>query len=64
MGQIDFLIDKIIGEVKQDDPGFKPKVIATGGLSVLMLERSRWIKIHDPDLTLKGLNLLVEKNRE
>jgi type III pantothenate kinase len=64
LGQIDFLIDKIVEEVGQDDPGFKPKVIATGGLSVLMLERSRWIKIHDPDLTLKGLNLLIEKNRK
>jgi type III pantothenate kinase len=64
LGQIDFLIDKIVEEVSQDDPGFKPEVIATGGLSVLMLERSRWIKKHDPDLTLKGLNLLIEKNRK
>jgi type III pantothenate kinase len=62
LGQIDFLIDKIVEEVGQDDPGFKPKVIATGGLSVLMLEKSRWIKIHDPDLTLRGLNLLTGKN--
>jgi hypothetical protein len=29
-----------------------------------MLEKSKWIKEHDPDLTLKGLNLLVEKNRK
>lgn len=64
LGQIDFLIGKIVEEISQDDPGFKPRVIATGGLSVLMLERSRWIKIHDPDLTLKGLNLLIEKNRK
>ncbi len=64
LGQIDFLIDKIVEEVVQDDPGFKPKVIATGGLSVLMLEKSRWIEIHDPDLTLKGLKLLIEKNRK
>jgi len=62
LGQIDFLIDKIVEEVRQDDSGFKPIVIATGGLSVLMLEKSKWIGIHDPDLTLKGLNLLVEKN--
>ena len=64
LGQIDFLIDKIIEEVRQEDPVFKPKVIATGGLSVLMLEKSRWIGIHDPDLTLKGLDLLVEKNKK
>jgi hypothetical protein len=29
-----------------------------------MLERSKWIEIHDPDLTLKGLNLLIEKNQK
>ena len=38
LGQIDFLIDKIVDEVKQEDPEFKPVIIATGGLSVLMLE--------------------------
>jgi len=63
LGQIDFLIDKIIDEIKVSDPGFKPKVIATGGLAVLMLEKSKWIEIHDPDLTLKGLKILVDKNK-
>ena len=64
LGQIDFLIDKIVEEVRQDDPSFKPVVIATGGLSVLMLGKSKWIEEHDPDLTLKGLILLVEKNKK
>lgn len=63
LGQIDFLIDKIVGEVKDSDTGFKPKVIATGGLAVLMLEKSKWINIHDPDLTLKGLKILADKNK-
>lgn len=63
LGQIDFLIDKIINEIRDSDPGFKPKVIATGGLAVLLLEKSKWIEIHDLDLTLKGLQILVGKNK-
>lgn len=64
LGQIDFLIDKIVEETDHEDPEFMPKVIATGGLSALMMGKSRWIEISDPDLTLKGLNLIAEKNRK
>jgi type III pantothenate kinase len=64
LGQIDFLLDKIVGEVNiEGEKDFKPKIIATGGLAVLMIEKSKWIEIHDGDLTLKGLNILVDKNR-
>ncbi len=64
LGQIDFLLDKIIGEVNTEGKdGFKPKVIATGGLASLMIEKSKWIEIHDADLTLKGLKILVDKNK-
>jgi type III pantothenate kinase len=64
LGQIDFLLEKIVGEVNTEGKdGFKPKVIATGGLAVLMIEKSKWIEIHDGDLTLKGLKILVDKNR-
>ena len=64
LGQIDFLLDKIVREVNTEgEKDFKPKVIATGGLAVLMIEKSRWIEIHDGDLTLKGLKILVDKNK-
>ncbi|MBC7333455.1 MAG: type III pantothenate kinase [Actinobacteria bacterium] len=64
LGQVDFLVEKIIDEVKEkEDKKFNPKIIATGGLSYLMVGKSKWIEIHDPDLTLKGLKILVEKNR-
>ena len=53
----------IIKEERKRDNGCSPKVIATGGLAVLMADRSRWIEIHDPDLTLKGLKILIDKNR-
>jgi type III pantothenate kinase len=62
LGQADFLVEKIIDEMRESDPDFNPKIIATGGLSVLMKDRSRFIKIYDPDLTLKGLLLLIRKN--
>jgi type III pantothenate kinase len=64
LGQIDFLLDKIVSEVNTEgEKDFKPKVIATGGLAVLMTEKSKWIEIHDGDLTLKGLKILVDKNK-
>ncbi len=63
LGQVDFIIDKIIAEQKNKDKKFDPKVISTGGLAFLMNGRSRWIEVNDPDLTLKGLRILIDKNR-
>jgi type III pantothenate kinase len=62
LGQADFLVEKIIQEVKTYDKGFNPKVIATGGLASIVVSKSKYIKIHDPDLTLKGLRILIDKN--
>ena len=62
LGQADFLVEKIIGEVRTYDKDFDPKVIATGGLASIVAPKSKFIKIHDPDLTLKGLKILVDKN--
>ncbi len=63
LGQVDFIVDRIIKEQKRKDRGFNPKIIATGGLAFLMAGKSKWIKIHDPELTLKGLRILFEKNK-
>ena len=62
LGQADFLVEKIIEEMKESGAEFNPKVIATGGLAVLMKDKSKFIQIHDPDLTLKGLKILIGKN--
>ena len=62
LGQVDFIIDKIIEEQSRKDRKFKPKVIATGGLAFFMDGKSRWIEANDPDLTLKGLRILIDKN--
>lgn len=41
-----------------------PKVIATGGLANLIAKESDVIDVVDPFLTLKGLQLIYNKNRE
>lgn len=64
LGQIDFIIEKIIEEQNKKDNDFKPLVIATGGLAFLIVDRSKWIRVHDPDLTLKGLKVLFDKNTD
>ena len=63
LGQVDFIVDKIIEEQNKKDKKFRPKVIATGGLAFLMADKSRWIETYDPDLTLKGLKILFDKNK-
>ena len=63
LGQVDFIIEKIIEEEKGTKDIFKPFVIATGGLSYLLKDKSRYIKIFDDDLTLKGIRLIYEKNK-
>lgn len=53
--RVDGLLNRIYDEL-----GYKPQVIATGGLSTLMAQHSREISAVDRDLTLQGLRLLYE----
>ncbi len=57
-GQVDGLVERIIEET-----GPVTAVIATGGLSQIVVTESRTITNHEPDLTLLGLALLFEKNQ-
>ncbi len=57
-GQVDGLVQRIIEEI-----GPVTAVIATGGLSPIVVCESRTITHHEPDLTLLGLALLFEKNQ-
>ena len=59
LGQIDGIVRRIAAEL-----GTEPKVIATGGLAPLVLEECRTVTDHEPDLTLIGLRLVYERNRE
>jgi type III pantothenate kinase len=63
LGQVESIIKKVIEEKSQGSPDFSPKIIATGGLSFLIKEKSGLIEIFDPDLTIKGLKILIDKNK-
>ena len=63
LGQVDFIIEKIIEEEKGNKALLSLIVIATGGLSYLLKDKSKYIKIFDDDLTLKGIRLIYEKNK-
>jgi type III pantothenate kinase len=57
-GLVDALVDRVRAEVK-----FVPKVVATGGLAPLIAAESRTIEECDELLTLRGLQILHERNR-
>ena len=58
VGQVDFIIDKIIEET-----GFKnARIIATGGLAGGIEKASRHIRLIEPTLTLEGLRIIAEDN--
>jgi type III pantothenate kinase len=56
------LIDGLVARIKREIR-FPVKVIATGGLSAVVGRASREIDAVDPDLTLKGLKTIFERNR-
>ncbi len=60
IGQTKYIIREMIRESGLENV----KVIATGGLGRLICEEVREIDLYDPTLTLKGLNILYEKNRK
>jgi type III pantothenate kinase len=56
---VDGIVKRMKEEVKSD-----PYVIATGGLSNLIYKGSETINEVDEFLTLRGLKILYEKNKE
>jgi len=56
---VDGLIDRIAAEMEG-----MPKVVATGGLAELLGKGSARIQEIDPNLTLQGLRILDERNRQ
>ena len=58
IGQINYLVDRMKKELGEPDA----KVIATGGLAVLVAGESNVIDVMDGLLTMKGLSLIYQKN--
>ncbi|MEI7925067.1 MAG: type III pantothenate kinase [Chloroflexota bacterium] len=58
-GQVDGLVERISAEL-----GEVTAVVATGGLAQIVVDESRTITNHEPDLTLLGLRLVFDKNAE
>ncbi|MBV8518142.1 MAG: type III pantothenate kinase [Acidobacteria bacterium] len=56
------LVDGILARIKREVPNLK-KVVATGGLAGLFAEESEHIDEVDPELTMKGLKLIYDRNR-
>ncbi|MGZ8867994.1 MAG: type III pantothenate kinase [Thermoanaerobaculia bacterium] len=56
------LVDGLLTRMKQEI-GTVKKVIATGGLASLFGEDSEHIDLVDPELTLKGLKIIYDRNK-
>ena len=59
IGQVNYLVERMKRELNAPDA----KVVATGGLAVMIAEESKAIDVLDGLLTLKGLRLIYAKNR-
>ena len=56
------LVDGILERIKGEVPGIR-RVVATGGLASLFENDSKYIDEIDPELTLKGLKIIHDRNR-
>jgi type III pantothenate kinase len=66
IGLVDGILERMLAEIQASQPDgtvATPKVIATGGLAHMLHEDSKYITAIDDMLTLDGLRLLYERNR-
>lgn len=59
IGQTEYIIKKMIEEAGLT----KCTVVATGGLGRIIAENTDVIDVYDPDLLLKGLKIIADKNK-
>ena len=60
IGQVEYIVNRIRKESGYTDA----KVVASGGLGNIIARETDTIDIYDPQLTLKGLRIIYEKNRK
>ena len=60
------LVEGMVARIKRDmgEMGTNAKVIVTGGLSRLIAPNSTVVDIVDPNLTLDGLRIIYELNKD
>lgn len=59
IGQANYIIEKMKEEAGIPDL----KSVATGGLGKIIADETEAINVYDPELTLKGLRIIYEKNK-
>ena len=59
IGQVEYIVDRIRRESGYTDA----KVVASGGLGNIIARATEVIDVYDPQLTLKGLRIIYEKNK-
>jgi len=59
IGQTEYIVKRMLKEAGIE----KCKVIATGGLGKIISDATDIIEVYDPNLTLKGLKIINDKNR-
>ena len=60
IGQTEYIINQVKKETGYDNL----KVVATGGLGRIISDETDTIQIYNRDLTLEGLRIIYEKNRQ
>jgi len=59
IGQTEYIIDEIRKEIGRADA----KVVVTGGLGRIIAEATNKVDTYDPNLTLKGINIVYKKQK-
>lgn len=57
IGQTEYIVRNMIAEANMGDI----KVVATGGLGRIIANETNMIDVYDPNLTLKGMNIIYKK---
>ena len=60
IGQTDYIVSRL----KEESGYAEAKVVATGGLGKMIVSETDVIDVYDPQLTLKGLRIIFEKNKK